>query len=106
MSSFKLDAVVEHNRSAQPALLNGKNAVTVATEKNQLPKDSVLVVTYSYQEATAPEKRNRYDGNGVKYGEVKTVSKEVTSLPYTFDISVGGNTPPKMISLERALRAK
>lgn len=104
--SLKLDAVVEHNRSALPALLPGKNVVTVATEKNELPKGSVLVVTYTYQEATAPEKRNRYDGNGVKYGEVKTVSKEVTSLPYTFDISVGGNTPPKMVSLERALKAK
>ncbi|HZE96090.1 MAG TPA: hypothetical protein VE981_03605 [Planctomycetota bacterium] len=106
LASFKLDAVVEHNRSALPFLLPGKNVVTVATEKNELPKDKVLVVTYAYQEAAAPEKRNRYDGNGLKYGDVKTVQKEVTALPFTFDVQVGGNTPPKMISLERSLRAK
>lgn len=106
LASFGLTAVVEHNRSAQPALLNGRNVVTVATEKNALPKDSVMTVTYRYQEATAPEKRNRYDGRGLTYGEVKTVTKEVTSLPFTFDVEVGGNTPPKMLSLERSLKAK
>jgi hypothetical protein len=106
LASFALSAVVEHNRSALPALLPGKNVVTVATEKNELAKDRVLVVTYSYQEATAPEKRNRYDGQGLKYGEVKTVIQEITALPYTFEVQVGGNTPPKMISLERALRSK
>ena len=58
------------------------------------------------EEATAPEKRNRYDGNGLKYGEVKTVTKEAASLPFTFDVEVGGNTPPKMLSLERSVRAK
>ena len=48
----------------------------------------------------------RYDGQGLKYGEVKTVTKEIASLPFTFDVQVGGNTPPKMISLERSLKAK
>jgi hypothetical protein len=98
--------MVEHNRSALPALLNGKNVVTVATEKNELPQDRVLVVTYTYQEATAPEKRKRYDGQGLSYGEVKTVTKEISTLPYSFDVQVGGNTPPKMISLERSLKSK
>jgi len=106
LAAFGLSAVVEHNRSALPALLPGRNVVTVATEKNELPKDRVLVVTYAYQEATAPEKRNRYDGNGLKYGDVKTVTKEAASLPFTFDVEVGGNTPPKMLSLERSIRAK
>jgi hypothetical protein len=106
LAAFGLEAVVEHNRGALPALLPGKNVVTVATEKNELPKDRVLSVTYAYQEATAPEKRNRYDGQGLKYGDVKTVTKEVTALPFTFEVQVGGNTPPKMISLERSVRAK
>jgi hypothetical protein len=105
LASFALNAVVEHNRSALPALLPGRNVVTVATEKNELPKGQALVVTYAYQEATAPEKRNRYDGQGLKYGEVKTVRQEITTLPFTFEVQVGGNTPPKMISLERAVRA-
>ena len=39
--------------SAQPFLMNGKNVVTVAAEKNEIPKDRVLVVTYVYQEATS-----------------------------------------------------
>jgi hypothetical protein len=108
LASFKLDAVVEHNRSAQPFLMNGKNVITVAAEKNELPKDRVLVVTYSYQEATAPNpaNRKRYDGQGLAYGETKTVRQEIASLPFNFEVQVGGNTPPKMISLERAIRAK
>lgn len=108
LASFSLKAVVEHNRSALPFLRNGKNVVTVGAEKNELPKDRVLVVTYVYQEATAPdpEARKRYDGQGLAYGEMKTVQKEIGTLPFTFDLQVGGNTPPKMISLERAVRAK
>ena len=106
LTKFGLSAVVEHNRSALPALLNGKNLVTVSTEKNELPPDRVLVVTYAYQEATAPEKRKRYDGQGLSYGDVKTVTREISRLPFSFDVEVGGNTPPKMISLERAIKAK
>ena len=46
-----------------------------------------------WQEATAPEKRKRWDGQGVSYGETKTAK-----APGTLD--VGGNTPPKMLYLE------
>jgi hypothetical protein len=31
------------------------------------------------------------------------VKKEVAQLPFTFDIEVGGNTPPKMLYIERAV---
>ena len=48
----------------------------------------------------------RYDGQGLAYGETKSVRQEITSLPFSFEVQVGGNTPPKMISLERAIRAK
>jgi hypothetical protein len=66
------------------------------------------VVSYAYQEATVanPEKRTRWDGTGVTYGPTRTVTREVTSVPMSFEIEVGGNTPPKMISLERAVRGK
>lgn len=105
LSKLCVDAVVEHNRGALPHLVVGKNKITIAADSD-LPKGSVLSVTYSYQEATAPAKRQRFDGKGVTYGTVQTVTKEIASLPCTFEIDVGGNTPPKMIALERAIRGK
>ncbi|HLX59818.1 MAG TPA: hypothetical protein VKX17_00925 [Planctomycetota bacterium] len=104
LKSLRVEATVEHNRCAQPYLLNGKNAITVSA--NALPKDSVLSVTYAYQEATAPATRKQYNGAGVIYGETKTVTKEITALPFNFEIDVGGNEPPKMLYFERAVKAK
>lgn len=108
VAKVKFMALVEHNRSALPYLVPGKNAVTVATDGKQVPKDAVLSVTYVYQEATVsnPENRTRFEGQDVSYGPVKTVMKEAAALPFTLDIDVGGNTPPKMISLERAVRGR
>jgi hypothetical protein len=104
LAKFRFDAVVEHNRSAQPFLLHGKNQVTVVPGK--LAKDAVLAVTYGYQEATAPdpEKRKRYEVQGVTYGEAKTATHEGAASPWT--IEVGGNTPPKMLYLEYSVRGK
>ena len=104
LTKFRLEAVVEHNRGAQPYLVQGANKVTVSSDK--LPPGTMLTVSLTYQEATAPNpaKRTRWEGNGLAYGEPKTVTKEVTALPATFEINVGGNTPPKMVSLERAVR--
>ncbi len=108
LGSFRFEAVVEHNRSARPHLLPGPNAVTVTTAGNNMPKGRVLAVTYAFQEARVPDpaKRARWDGQGVSYGEPKTVRKEVTALPFTYRIDVGGNTPPKMLSLEIAVSGK
>ncbi|HEY3320269.1 MAG TPA: hypothetical protein VGP72_07380 [Planctomycetota bacterium] len=106
LSKLALSATIEHNRGVQPYLLNGKNTITVATKDNAIPVGGTLTVTYAYQEATAPAKRNQYNGAGITYGETKTVSKEITSSPCTFDIDVGGNTPPKMLYIERALKGK
>jgi hypothetical protein len=99
LSKFRLDAVVEHNRSVQPHLLQGKNVVTVAA-----PKDAGLTVTYGYQEATTPEKRARWDGQGVSYSAPKTASHDGAVASWTID--VGGNSPPKMLYLEYAARGK
>ena len=106
LTHFALQAVVEHNRGALPFLYNGKNAITVSAAANALPEHAALMVTYAYQEATAPDKRNQYNGQGITYGETKTVTKEVTALPFTFNLDVGGNEPPKMLYIERALKAK
>jgi hypothetical protein len=108
LTGFHLDAVVEHNRGVLPFLRNGKNVVTVTADKGELPDNAVLRVTYVYQEATVanPDKRKRYDGQGITYAAPKTVTKDVTKVPTTFEIVVEGNTPPKMLSLERTVVGK
>ena len=102
LAKFRLEALVEHNRSAQPYLLPGSNAVTVSGTPGALPADRALSVTWSFQEAVAPDpaKRTRWEGNGLKYGEPRTVTEKATSLPHTWKVEAGGNTPPKMLSLE------
>ena len=106
LKTVKLNATVEHNRAAQPFLYHGKNVVTVNTKDNKLPADSTMVVTYTYQEATAPDKKRQFNAKDVTYSETKTVSKEVTALPFTFEVEVAGNTPPKMLGFERAVKSK
>lgn len=103
LAGVKLDGVVEHNRAVQPFLLHGKNQVTVATADNRLPPGTALVVTYEWQEATADGKRSQWNGKGLSYGETKVVTKELTALPATFTIDVGGTTAPKMVAITRAL---
>lgn len=106
LASLKLDATVEHNRSAQPYLLQGKNLVTISA--GTLPKGGVLAVTYRYQEASVadPAARKRWDGQGVSYAAPKEVSQELGAGSASLPVEVGGNTPPKMLSLEYAVRAK
>ena len=99
LASVRLEATVEHNRHVLPALLPGANAVTVSAA-SPLPAGRTLRVAYAYQEATAPAARKRWDGQGVAYGEVKTAAKDVDRLPASFTVDVGGNTPPRMLSLE------
>jgi hypothetical protein len=99
LASIRYEAVVEHNRGVLPHLLPGANAVTVSAA-GKVPTDRVVTVAYRYQEANGPADRKRWDGQGLKYGEEKTVSRKLAAFPETFTIDVGGNTPPKMISLE------
>ncbi|HTL53016.1 MAG TPA: hypothetical protein VL860_10605 [Planctomycetota bacterium] len=108
LDSFKVAAVVEHNKSAQPYLFNGKNVVTISAANKDLLARNNLTVIYSYQEATgkAPETRDSFRGNEVKYSETKTVETKITSLPCNFTIDVGGTEPPKMIALTRVVSSK
>lgn len=108
LAKFRFEAVVEHNRSARPYLLPGPNAVTVCAADNKLPGDRVLSVAYTFQEASIPDpaRRTRWEGQGVTYGEPRLHRQEISALPCTYRIDVGGNTPPKMISLEYAVRGK
>jgi hypothetical protein len=34
------------------------------------------------------------------------LSGKVTSLPFKLDVEVGGNTPPRMLYMERSVQAK
>lgn len=106
LARFTANAVVEHNRSAQPGLLPGRNVIAVALGK-VLPNQSAKV-TYTFQEATVadPEKRRRWDGQGITYGEIRTVQKEVAGSSSTFEIQVAGNTPPKMLAITREIVGK
>jgi hypothetical protein len=106
LAKLRLEAVVEHNRSALPYLLPGSNAVTVASDRT--PKDATLSVTYAFQEARVadPSARKRWDGQGVTYGEARTVTREGGEPSVTFPIDVGGNTPPRMLYLEIAVRGR
>lgn len=103
ISKINLDALVEHNRGALPYLVNGENRISVSLDQAQVPRGNKLIVTYAYQEATRPKSTSRikWDGRNVHYGPVKIVTREITSIPFTFDIKVGGNTAPKMLWLAR-----
>jgi hypothetical protein len=105
LTALTVDAVVEHNRGALPFLYQGANVVTVGRHAGQLPAGEALEVTYAFQEANAPAHRSSFNGSEVTYGEARTVTKQVTALPCTFTIDVGGNTPPRMVSIARALKA-
>jgi hypothetical protein len=104
LKSFTVDAVVEHNRGALPFLYPGKNLVTVSA--GALPAGTAMTVTYVYQEATAPAGRSQFNGTQVAYGETRTATREITELPCTFAIEVGGTTPPRMVSIERAVHSR
>lgn len=104
LSKFLLAATIEHNRSAQPYLLPGKNQVTVSAAG--LAQTAALSVTYSYQEATVPDpgRRNRFEDREVVYSAPKTAVQEGPATSWL--VEVGGNTPPKMLYLEYAVRGR
>ncbi len=106
LTALAIDAVVEHNRGALPFLYQGANVVTVGGHGAVLPAGVTLVVSYAFQEATAPAHRTSFNGAEVTYGETRTVTKEVSALPCTFTIDVGGTTPPRMVSITRAVKAQ
>ncbi|HVE38794.1 MAG TPA: hypothetical protein VNM14_02830 [Planctomycetota bacterium] len=104
LAKLRVEAVVEHNRSVQPYLLQGRNQVTVAPGK--LAPGAALSVTYAYQEATGPDpaKRQRFEDQGVTYAAAKTLTHEGAAEPWT--IEVGGNTAPRMLYLEYSVHGK
>ena len=104
---FRFTATIEHNRGVLPYLVNGTNRITVTTN-GPMPEGTVGVVRFSYLEATVqkPNAERPFNGHGLLYSRIKTVAKEFSNSPFSFDLDVGGNTPPKMITFERSVRSR
>ena len=105
LKSLSVTATVEHNRGVLPYLMPGANKVT-ATCDAKLAPGAVATVSFAWQEATGPAKRPQWNGNGVTYGADKFITRELTAGRATLDLPVAGNTPPKMLFLERTVRSK
>ena len=103
LEKFRVEALVEHNRGVQPYLVLGKNRVIASSDAAQ--PDAVASVTFAWQEATAP-KRKQWNGSGLSYGAELTATRDLSGSTASFDIEVAGNTAPKMLFVERAVRAR
>ena len=105
LKKFNVTALVEHNRGVLPYLVNGANKVTAACAS--VAPGTVASVTLGYQEATIanPAKRQRWDGKGITYNQETSITRDLTGKAAHFDIAVAGNTPPKMLFLERSVRS-
>ncbi|HUU23098.1 MAG TPA: hypothetical protein VM389_11250, partial [Phycisphaerae bacterium] len=105
LKKLTVTEMVEHNRCAQPYLVNGPNEITVTLDDAAALRKNRLFVTYAYAEGRGKPARPRYpfDGTAYEWGPEKTVRKEVTATPFRFTIDVGGDTPPNMVSLTREL---
>jgi len=105
MKKFSVTALVEHNRGVLPYLILGSNKVT-ATCASAAP-GTMASVTLGYHEATIanPAKREGWDGKGITYNQGISITRDLTGEAAHFDIAVAGNTPPKMLFLERSVRS-
>ncbi len=105
MEKFRFHALVEHNRGVQPYLVSGKNRVAASSDPAK--PEAVASVTLGWQDATAANpKRKQWTGTGITYGSEKTVTHDLAGNSASFDAEVAGNTPPKMLFIERAVRAR
>jgi hypothetical protein len=65
--------------------------VTAAADR--LGSGAELRVTYAFQEATVadPAARARWNGEGIAYAPLRTVSQDITAAPVSWTVDVGGN---------------
>ncbi len=105
LREFSVFALVEHNRGVLPYLVAGANKVTASCASAAAGTTATVIV--GYQEATVanPAKRQRWDGTGINYSEAKAVTRELDGKATDFDLTVAGNTPPKMLYIERSVRS-
>lgn len=71
LNNLHIKTVFTHNAMAAPHLMPGKNRITVAAEEAKGP----LTLVYRYKEAP-------------NWVNEKTIEKEITKLPFTFDVKL------------------
>lgn len=103
LKKFRFEGLIEHNRFAQPYLMNGTNVVTLNVD-DKIPTGCILEVKYSLKYAFAKENRDRFDGKGIKYEDAGIGTLRVNKVPYSLNIPIGGNTPPKMNFIEYSVK--
>jgi hypothetical protein len=105
LEKFQVDALVEHNRGVQPYLVLGKNHIAASIDATK--PNLVASVTVGYQEATASNpKRQQWNGSGITYSKEQTATRDLADNTASFDLNVAGNTAPKMLFIERSVRAR
>lgn len=88
LNKFLLQTYFTHNAMAAPHLMPGKNKITVTVANSDTLKKDVLKLSYRYKDA--PDWR----------GETRTIEKEVTASPFTFDADLPESEKlPQMLEL-------
>jgi hypothetical protein len=83
--------------------MNGTNTITLNVD-NEIPPGCIIEVNYSLKFAYAKENRDRFDGNGIKYEDGSINTLRVNKVPYSLNIPIDGNTPPKMNFIEYSVK--
>ena len=104
MEKIRVEALVEHNRGVLPYLVAGKNRVAASCEAKP---GAIASISFGWQDATvANPKRKQWNGTGITYGTAQTATRDLDGGALNFDLEAGGNTAPKMLFIERAVRAR
>jgi len=104
MEKIRVEALVEHNRGVLPYLVAGKNRVAASCEAKP---GAIASISLGWQDATAANpKRKQWNGTGITYGTAQTATRDLDGGALNFDLEASGNTAPKMLFIERAVRAR
>jgi len=104
MEKIRVEALVEHNRGVLPYLVAGKNRVAASSDAKP---GAIASISLGWQDATAANpKRKQWNGTGITYGTAQTATRDLDGGALNFDLEAGGNTAPKMLFIERAVRAR
>lgn len=117
LTSLKLEALIQHNKFAQPYLSPGKNKMTVTVADAKDLGDNKLVVTYVYCVGSRDKSYEELCQAGKEVGKAHSASWSATptavrkvfaakDLPATFDIDVPTAKDkfpvyPKMLYIQR-----
>lgn len=89
----RLKNIFQLNIYSLPGFVPGKNTITVSAKNPTTLTNSALVVTYEWDE-------------GPDWKTSRTLSKEITQLPYSYEVNVEGPKMPRMKRLAAKLIKK